>query len=121
MSNLILPKGFSRGRGDRHCQHPGCLSQAEYVVKLCVPPKGYAVEANKHLSVICAVPLCEDHIVAATPEQFLNRHTMGIMEDFIKARRGVPADYERTFILPVEITSPEFRQWEKEQRRGQTQ
>lgn len=103
----------------RQCQSSGCLSRAQYVPKICVPPKGFPVEAHKHCSVIIGVPLCEDHLVICQPEQFLNRQTRGIIDAFCKGK--VPPDYERAFILPVLCESEEYRTWERQRRKGLTQ
>lgn len=114
-----MSQSLSAG-GFRQCQSSGCLHRAQYVPKLCVPPQGVSPEAGMNISVVCAIPLCEDHLVVCGPEQLLNRHTHAHIEGFIKRVGGVPADYTRAFILPVLIESEEYRKWERENRQGKT-
>jgi hypothetical protein len=103
----------------RQCQSSGCLHRAQYVAKLMIPPKGFPIEANKNLSIIIGVPLCEDHLVICVPEQFLNRQTYAIVDAFTKGK--VSPDYERAFILPVDMDSNEYHMWERQRNKGKTQ
>lgn len=102
----------------RQCSSTGCLKRAEYAPKLCVPAKNMPVEANKHLSMICGVPFCEDHIIVTEAEQLLNRHTRSIIDKFTKGK--APPDYERAFVLHVLLESNEYRKWETAHKKGKT-
>ncbi len=103
----------------RQCQTTGCITRAQYAPKICVPAKGYAVELNKHVSVIVGLTLCEDHMVTLEPGSLLNRHLVAIIDGFCRGK--VPPDYARAFILPVMLDSNEYRMWERERAKGKTQ
>lgn len=103
----------------RQCSTPGCLSRAQYVPKICVPPTGYAVEANLHVSVIIGLPLCEDHMVILLPEQIFNTQTRAVIDAF--TRNKVQPDYNRAFLLPLQMNTPEYASWERLRLKGKTQ
>jgi hypothetical protein len=116
---LILPPSAA-SQGRRQCSSHGCLHVAEWVPKLCVPPKGFAPDAGRHLSCIIGLPLCEDCFVPLKPEQIINDTIHAHFEAVLKTKGAgaPPLAYNFAFILPVPIDGPEYRAWERTHRRN---
>lgn len=91
------------------CKTTGCLHRAEYLPKVCVPAQGFPVEAGKHMSAIVDVPLCEDCLVNVAGDQFMTDQLRTVFDKFAAGK--VPPDYSRSFVLPVAMTSEEYRRY----------
>lgn len=103
----------------RRCMHRTCLQAATVALKLCVPVDGPEEGAPPEARGLLGVELCDDHLVEANAQSFLE--TSG---DLIKRAlqlsvgEGVTLLWDQAEMRGISIHSPEFLGYQKMQRQG---
>lgn len=90
------------------CSRQGCLNDARWAPLLHVPIDGEDTEA---LTALVRLPLCQAHFDSVQAAVLLDdgsRATPRATLELQAAGRGLVADFDRTWITPVAVDSPDY-------------
>lgn len=94
------------------CARVGCANKGEWAVEAHIPAKGWAIEAHQPLSIICDMPLCQDHaredsLLEAMPQ------LREVIRDVVRQAGLAEPDFDRAWTTPIRRTSSKFAEFER--------
>lgn len=109
---------------DAPCGKKDCRDRATHGIKICVPCVGQALAQHRPLELFLGLVLCAKHAEEADVKEFFIERPklLGLADpppsnpikdifDHAAGAQGREADYDRAFIAPVRLDSPEWRKF----------
>jgi hypothetical protein len=102
------------------CSETGCMHLATHAPKICIPATGWPQDEKRALTMILGVKLCLGHVATFTPGQVMDvpnekGSTLRDILPILTRLNGstVPPDPDRAWIVPLALTSAEFKSFEQ--------
>lgn len=90
------------------CMRTGCKEVAKWAPKINLPVKGVISDQGAPITGILGLKLCDEHIGS-----IYLKDLPGIEDLVANLVKGMTVDWNRVYFSRVDLTSEEFKAWEK--------
>ena len=100
------------------CMREGCEAEATHVPRFRVPAEGWPTNFHTPCDVMIGIECCADHISEIKPEEIITDEIRKSFSMMMQSMNKAKPDFSRAEVVPLEMSSKQYRDFLKVRDRG---